>query len=119
MFYIDKAHVASSRINSKRYKAETYALRGKVNEEEKRYPEALQSYGLAIFLFREVRNKYGIAHMEEAVGTIYTKLNNRERALEYLNRAKEKYASFASLTDLEKIDKKIEEGQMLQDKTQI
>ena len=115
--HLDKAHAASSKLNSKRFKAETYALRGKVNEEEKRYPEALQSYGLAVFLFREVSNEYGIAHMEEAVGTIYIKLNIRERALEYLDRAKERYASFASLTDIENIDRKIDEIQELQDKT--
>ena len=114
--HLDKAHLASSKIDSKRYKAETYALRGKVNEAEKKYPEALQSYGLAVFLFREVGNKHGIAHMEEAVGTIYAKLNIKERALEYLNRAKKKYTSFASEMDLKDIDKKIADL-MLQDKT--
>jgi len=111
--HLDKAHIASSRTGSKRYKAETYALRGRVNEEQRRYREALQSYGLAIFLFREINNKYGIAHMEEAVGTIYAKIGNKERSLEYLRRAKEKYASFASIIDLENIDKKIREIQTL------
>jgi Tetratricopeptide repeat. len=111
--HLDKAHIASSRTGSKRYKAETYALRGRVNEEQRRYREALQSYGLAIFLFREINNKYGIAHTEEAVGTIYAKIGNKERSLEYLRRAKEKYASFASIIDLENIDKKIREIQTL------
>ena len=111
--YLDKAHVASSRIDSKRYKAETYALRGRVNEEQRRYREALQNYGLAIFLFREVGNKYGIAHMEEAIGMIYARIGDKERSLEYLRRAKEKYVSFASIIDLEKIDKKMREIQTL------
>jgi len=109
--HLDKAHESSS--GSKRYKAETYALRGRVNEEQRRYREALQSYGLAIFLFREINNKYGIAHMEEAIGMIYAKIGNKERSLEYLRRAKEKYASFASIIDLENIDRQMKEVQTL------
>jgi tetratricopeptide (TPR) repeat protein len=84
-----------------------------VNEEQRRYREALQSYGLAIFLFREINNKYGIAHMEEAVGTIYARIGNKERSPEYLRRAKEKYASFASIIDLENIDRQMKEVQTL------
>ena len=109
--HMRSAYERAKAINSKKYEAESYALRGRIEEIERKYPEALQSYGLAAFLFRQIDDKYNMARMEEAAGSIYLIQGNKERAIEYLRKAKAKYAAL-SYRDFIAIDEKIKKAQI-------
>lgn len=108
------AYERAKTIGSKRHEAESYALRGRIFEKERKYSEALQSYGLAAFLFRQISDKYDMAKMEEAVGSIYLVQGNTERAVEYFKKAKAKYAAL-SYADFVAIDEKLKKVEGLEE----
>ena len=108
--WVEKAYKSARAIGSKKYEAESYAMRGRIQEKQKRYDFALQSYGLATFLFRQINDRYNMAKMEEAAGNIYMIQGDKERAIEYLRKAKAKYASL-SYTDFRTIDEKLKKAE--------
>lgn len=112
--HMRSAYERAKAIGSKRHEAESYALRGRIFEKERKYSEALQSYGLAAFLFRQISDKYDMAKMEEAAGSIYLVQGNTERAVEYFKKAKAKYAAL-SYADLVAIDAKIKKAEGLEE----
>jgi tetratricopeptide (TPR) repeat protein len=111
--HMRSAYERAKAIGSKRHEAESYALRGRIFEKERKYSEALQSYGLAAFLFRQISDKYDMAKMEEAAGSIYLVQGNTERAVEYFKKAKAKYAAL-SYADFVAIDEKLKEAEGLE-----
>ncbi|MDY6986408.1 MAG: tetratricopeptide repeat protein [Candidatus Thermoplasmatota archaeon] len=106
--YMQIAYEKAKAINSKKYEGESYALRGRIHEKERKYAEALQSYGLAIFLFRQINDRYNMAKMEEAAGSIYLLQGDKERAIDYFKKAKAAYAA-RSYRDFVAVDEKLKE----------
>ena len=92
---LDMAYEFSKRSRSMRYEAETYLLRGKIRELQGKLQEALQGYGVAIFLFRKLGNVYEVARTEEAVGKLCLKLGDGERSEMHLERARTTFLSIS------------------------
>jgi len=90
---LETAHTLAKRAGSPRYEAEALLLRGQIYERQNRLNEALQSYGVAVFLFRKLGNTYEIARGEKAVGEIYGRMGDEDRAAEHMKRADEMSAS--------------------------
>jgi len=93
---LETAYNFSRDAGSIRYEAEALMLRGKVLERQKKLSEALQSYGVAIFLFRKLGNVYEVAQAERAVGEIYAKIGDSVRSSEYLERANKTFSSLSA-----------------------
>jgi tetratricopeptide (TPR) repeat protein len=93
---LETAYNFSRDAGSIRYEAEALMLRGKTLERQKKLSEALQSYGVAIFLFRRLGNVYEVAQAERAVGEIYAKMGDDVRSSEYLKRANKTLSSLST-----------------------
>ena len=110
---LDSAYESSKSIGSKKHEAETYMLKGQVYEKQGRLPEALQSYGLATFFFRNIGCIYETAQIEECVGTVYLKLGDKKHTLEHLNKAKEIFSGISPLFDFKDLNRKIDETERI------
>jgi len=90
---LETAYNLARQAGSTRYEAESLLLRGMINEKQNRLNEALQNYGVAMFLFRKLGNTYEIAKAERAVGEIYRKMGDDDRAAEHMKKAEDTSAS--------------------------
>ena len=73
--YADKVSETAVKVKSKKHQAEAYVLRGSIYEAQENYNDALKSYGIAMAIFRNLKDKPNIYRTEQILNLIYPKID--------------------------------------------
>ncbi|PZU82753.1 MAG: hypothetical protein DI529_13820 [Chryseobacterium sp.] len=79
--------INSNRKDAKETLAKTLGSKGIVNSQQNNYAEALENDFRALKIYQETKNKLQVSKIYNNIGVIYKSIDDKEKALEYLQRA--------------------------------